>query len=157
MNYCVYISVHVFVCNFNLLRPGIHICGHHILGRLDHNTKFFSTRAWCPHMRALYCHFMVAEEYNTLQVSFKMANNTPGSSDGNSRSKLRSAKRSKLRSVKKVNQISWLILVQICIKVLNVCYGSQILQKLVTVTINHDAKHDVHVCVQRDLVLLVLS
>lgn len=38
----------------------------------------------------------------------------------------------------------------------NVCYGIQILQKLVTVMIYHAAKHVVHVCEQRDFVLLAL-
>uniref|UniRef100_A0A8C5DWF5 Si:ch211-255f4.7 n=1 Tax=Gouania willdenowi TaxID=441366 RepID=A0A8C5DWF5_GOUWI len=39
--------------------------------------------------RTLYCYLVVKEEYNTLQVSFKMADNTPGCSFGHSRSKSR--------------------------------------------------------------------
>ncbi|XP_049331648.1 piggyBac transposable element-derived protein 3 [Astyanax mexicanus] len=65
------------------------MCGLHILGCLDHNNKSFSTRVWCPLMKQLYCHLVVAEEFNTLEFRFKMADNTPRSSDGNSRYKHR--------------------------------------------------------------------
>lgn len=99
-------------------------------------------------MRTLNCHLVVEEEYNTSHVRFKMADNPPRSSDGYSQSKRRPGK--------KFKQISWLILAQICIEVFNVCYGSRILQKLENVTISHAAKLDVHICGQRNLVLLVL-
>ena len=76
-----------------------------------------------------------------------MAASTPELSDDHSQWKHQSGKKNK-------NQISWLILVQICIEVLYVCSCHANLTIVVTVTIYYAAKHDVNVCGQRDLALL---
>lgn len=52
---------------FHCIRPWVHICGHHILGCVNYNTKFYSTRTWCPHAKPH--HLVVSDKYNITTVN----------------------------------------------------------------------------------------